>query len=128
MERLVEEAFGRPWRRLAPIEAGWLPAVELFERAGTLVLRAELPGMKREDISVEVTGETLTVAGERKAEQEIKEQDYERCERSYGAFRRLIALPAGVDTSQIAATYQDGVLEVTLPKAKGQEPAKIAVQ
>jgi HSP20 family protein len=128
MERLVEEAFGRPWRRLAPVEAAWLPAVELFAREGTLVLRAELPGMTRADISVEVTDETLAITGERKAEQEIKEHDYYRCERAYGALRRMIALPAGVDTGQIAATYKDGVLEVTLPKTKGQEPARITVQ
>lgn len=128
MDRLFEEIFGRPWRRLAPVEAAWLPAVELFEREGKLVLRAELPGMKREDITIEVTDDTLTITGERKAEKEIKEQDYYRCERSYGTFRRQIALPMGVDKAQIKATYKDGVLEVTLPKAKGQEPTKIAIQ
>jgi HSP20 family protein len=84
--------------------------------------------MKREDITVEVADHTLTIAGERKTEQEVKEKDYYRCERSYGSFRRAIALPAGVEKGQIAATYKDGILEVTLPKAKGQEPAKIAVQ
>jgi HSP20 family protein len=128
MDRLFAEAFGRPWRQLAPVEGAWLPTVELFEREGTLVLRAELPGMKREDIAVEVTDNTLIIAGERKTEQEVKEKDYYRCERSYGSFRRAIALPTGVDTDQIAATYKDGILEVTLPKAKGQEPAKIAIQ
>ena len=65
MDRLFEEAFGRPWRRLAPVEEAWLPAVELFEREGMLVLRAELPGMKREEITVEVADHTLTIAGER---------------------------------------------------------------
>jgi HSP20 family protein len=128
MEQLFEETFGRPWRQLAPTEGTWLPAMELFERDGKFVVRTELPGMKREDITVEVTDHTLTIAGERKAEKEVKEKDYYRCERSYGSFRRAIALPATVDKAQIAATYMDGMLEVTLPKTKGQEAAKITVQ
>jgi HSP20 family protein len=102
--------------------------MELFERDGKFVVRTELPGMKREDITVEVTDHTLTIAGERKAEKEVKEKDYYRCERSYGSFRRAITLPATVDKAQIAATYKDGMLEITLPKTKGQEAAKIAVQ
>jgi HSP20 family protein len=127
MDRLFEETFGRPGRQTAPVEGAWLPAVELFERAGTLVLRAELPGLKREEITVEVTDHTLTIAGERKAEQEVKEQTYYRCERSYGSFQRAITLPAGVEPGQIAATFKDGILEVTLPKATGPAATKVAI-
>lgn len=126
MDRLFEETFGRSGRT-TPVEGAWMPAVELFEREGTLVMRAELPGLKREDITVEVTDHTLTVAGERKAEQEVKERNYYRCERSYGSFQRSITLPAGVEQGQIAATFKDGILEVTLPKAKGPAATKVAI-
>lgn len=127
MERLFEDTFGSPRRPMAMATA-WLPAVEVFEREGQVVMRADLPGLKREEITVEVTDGSLTIAGERKVEQEIKEQDYYRCERSYGTFRRTIPLPTGVEKGKIAATYKDGVLEVTLPKAKGPEATKVAIQ
>jgi HSP20 family protein len=128
MDRLFEETFGRSWRQTAPQATAWLPAVEVFEKDGKLTVRAELPGLKREDITIEVMDDTLMLSGERKTEHEVKEQDYYRCERAYGSFRRAIGLPAGVDKSQIKAVYTDGVLEVTLPKAKGQEPTKVHIQ
>lgn len=127
MDRLFGETLGWPMRQTVPVEGTWLPAVELFEREGKLVLRAELPGLKREDITVEVTDHTLTISGERKTEQEVKEQNYYRCERSYGAFQRSIALPTGVEQGQIEATFKDGILEVTLPKAKGPAATKVAI-
>lgn len=119
MDRLFEETVGQSGRQTPP--------VELFERAGTLVLRAELPGLKREEISVEVADHTLTIAGERKAEQAVEERHDYRCERSYGSFQRSITLPAGVEPGQIAATFQDGILEVTLPKATGPAATKVAI-
>jgi len=76
--------------------------------------RAELPGMKEEDIDVSLVGDTLTIKGERKAETEVKEEDY-CCERSYGSFSRSIVLPSTVDTKKIEASYEDGVLEIRLP-------------
>lgn len=127
MDRLFGETLGWPMRQMAPVEGTWLPAVELFEREGKLVLRAELPGLKREDITVEVTDHTLTISGERKTEQEVKERNYYRCERSYGAFQRSIALPTGVEQGQIEATFKDGILEVMLPKAKGPAATKVAI-
>jgi HSP20 family protein len=127
MERLFEETFGaRRWPTATAMP--WLPAVEVFEREGTIVVRADLPGLKREEITVEVTDGSLMIAGERKVEQEIKEKDYYRSERSYGAFRRAIPLPTGVEKGKIAATYKDGVLEVTMPKAKGAEATKVTIQ
>jgi len=132
MERHFQDIFGRPflpsvWRRL-PLEVrGWSPAIEVFEKKDKYVVKAELPGMKEEDIDVSVEGDTLTIKGERKAESEVKEEDYYCCERSYGSFSRSIAVPSNVDAKKIEASYEDGVLEVSLPKAPEVKPKKISV-
>ena len=132
VERRFEDIFGRPflpaaWRRLRMEERGWAPAIEVFDKEDKYVVKAELPGMKEEDIDVSVVGDTLTIKGERKAESEVKEEDYYCCERSYGSFFRSIALPPNVDTKKIEASFEDGVLEVSLPKAPEVKPKKIAV-
>jgi len=132
MERHFEDIFGRSllpsaWRRVPATEMGWAPAIEVFEKEDNFVVKAELPGMKQEEIDVSVIGDTLTIKGERKAESEVKEEDYYCCERSYGSFSRSIALPSNVDANKIAASYEDGVLEVSLPKAPEVKPKKIAV-
>jgi HSP20 family protein len=132
MERRLEDVFGRPflpaiWRRVPMVEMGWAPAIEVFEKEDRFVVKAELPGMKEEDIDVSVVGNTLTIKGERKAESEVKEEDYYCCERSYGSFSRSIALPSSVDAKKIEADYEDGVLEINLPKAPEVKAKKIAV-
>ncbi len=131
MERRFEDIFGRPfapavWRRF-PAEMGWAPPIEVFEKEDKFIVKAEIPGMKEEDIDVSVVGDTLTIKGERKAETEVKEEDYYCCERSYGSFSRAISLPSTVDAKKIEASYEDGVLEVTLPKAPEVKPKKISV-
>jgi len=133
MERRFEDIFGRPflpamWRRIPVVEMGWAPAIEVFEKEDKFVVKAELPGMKEEDIDVSVVGDTLTIKGERKAETEVKEEDYYCCERSYGSFSRSIALPSSVDAKKIDASYEDGVLEVSLPKAPEVKAKKVAVK
>ena len=90
-------------------------------------MKAELPGMKEEDIDVSLVGDTLTVRGERKAETEVQEEDYHCCERRYGSFVCSITLPSNVDVKNIGASYDDGVLEVSLPKAAEVKPKKIVV-
>ncbi len=132
MERRFEDIFGRPflpavWRRIPMVEMGWAPAIEVFEKEDKFVVKAELPGMKEEDIDVSAVGDILTIKGERKAESEVKEEDYYCCERSYGSFSRSIALPSSVDAKKIEASYEDGILEVTLPKTPEVKAKKIAV-
>ena len=132
MGQRFEEFFGRPflpttWRRL-PVEGReWAPAIEMFEKEDKFVVKAELPGMKDEDIDISVVGDTLRIKGERQSEREVKEEDYHCCERSYGSFFRSIALPSTVDANRIEANYDEGVLEVILPKAIEVKPKKIAV-
>jgi HSP20 family protein len=91
------------------------------------VVRADLHGVKEEDIDVSIEGDMLTIKGKKESESEVKEESYYCCERSYGSFYRSIALPATVDSKKIEASYEDGVLEVSLPKAAEVKPKKVAV-
>jgi HSP20 family protein len=132
MERRFDEIFGRAfqprvWRRLPVEERGWAPAIEMFEKEDRFVVKVELPGMKEKDLDVSVVGDNLTIKGERKAESEVKEEDYYCCERSYGSFFRSIDLPSNVDAGKIEANFEDGVLEINLPKAAEVKPKKIAI-
>jgi len=132
LERRFEDIFSRPllpsiWRRLPMEERGWAPAIEIFEKEDKYVVKAELPGMKQEDIDISLVGDTLSIKGQREAESEVKEEDYYCCERSYGSFFRSIALPSNVDAKKIEASYEDGVLEVSLPKAPEVKPKKVSV-
>jgi len=132
MGRRFEDVFDRSLlpavlRHLPLEERGWVPAIEVFEKEDKYVVKAELPGMKEEDIDVSVVGDTLTIKGERKAESEVKEEDYYCCERSYGSFFRSMALPSNVDAKKVEASYEGGVLEVSLPKAAEVKPKKISV-
>jgi HSP20 family protein len=99
----------------------------VFEKEDKFIAKAELPGMKREEIDVSVVGDTLTIKGERKTESEAKEEDYYCCERCYGSFFRSITLPTIVGTENIEATYEDGILKVNLPKAAEAKPKKVGI-
>jgi HSP20 family protein len=132
MERRFDDMLSWPllpavWRRIPTMEMGWAPAIDVFEKEDKFVVKAELPGMKEEDIDISVVGDTLTIKGERKAESEVEEEDYYYCERSYGSFSRSIAIPSNVDAKKIEANYNDGVLEVSLPKTPEVKPKKISV-
>jgi HSP20 family protein len=126
-ERRFDDLFGRPLSRLPVEEKGWMPALDVFEKEDRFVVKAELPGMKEDDIDVSVVGDTLSIKGEKKTETEINEEDYYRCECSYGSFYRSIPIPSNVDANKIEASFEDGVLEVALPKSAKVKPKKIAV-
>jgi len=104
-----------------------MPAIDIYEKEDKYIVKAELPGMKEEDIDVSVVGDTLTIKGERKTEEEVKDEDYYRCERAYGSFMRSISLPSEVEADKIEAKYEDGVLEVSLPKAAEVKPKRVTV-
>jgi HSP20 family protein len=133
MERLMDEfSAGWPfrlwWRRIPAEEIVWAPSLDMYEKEDSFIVRAELAGVKKEDIDISITGDTLTIKGERKASAEVKDEEYHRCEVCYGSFSRSITMPAAVDMSKIEATYVDGILEVRLPKAKEAVPAKIEIK
>ncbi len=109
-------------------QESWLPAVDVFDTKDAVVLKAELAGMDPDDIEIEVEDNVLTIKGERKFEEKVDDERYYRVERRYGSFSRSIALPQGVKADDIQATYEDGVLEVRVPKAEEEKPKKIAVK
>ena len=104
------------------------PAVDIFERGDDLVLRAEIPGVRKEDLDLRVEANVLTLRGERARDDSVSEENYHRVERSYGSFLRSFTLPTSVDASHIEAHYQDGILEVVLPKAEDAKPKRIEVK
>ena len=106
----------------------WFPAVDIYENANQeIVLKAELPGIVREDIDVRVENNTLTLRGERKRDTEVKQEQFHRVERSYGSFSRSFSLPSRIDTDQVRAEFNDGVLAITLPVKAEAKPRQIEV-
>lgn len=126
MDRLIQDfglthapaldaaAARNPWRQSSTFAQSWAPAIETFRRGDRLVIRADLPGLSKDDVKVEVEGDLLSISGERHAEHEEDHEDYYRSERSYGRFYRAIPLPDGVQADDCNASFRDGVLEVTL--------------
>ena len=106
----------------------WAPPVDIFERQDHLVIRAEVPGVQKEDMDVRIENGVLTLHGERKQETDLKEENTHRMERVYGAFTRSFSLPTSVDAAKVTATYRDGVLEVTVPKAETAKPKSIEIK
>jgi HSP20 family protein len=106
----------------------WVPAMDLVETEDSFVLKADLPGLSEGDVNVEVEDKVLTVSGERKAEHEDEREGYVRVERSYGSFHRSLTLPEGIDAEAVQATFENGVLEVRIPKPKERKPRKVAIQ
>jgi HSP20 family protein len=116
-------------RRLADMPTKWTPKIDVFGQNGSIIVKAEVPGVPKESMDVYVEDGDLVIRGERKAEKEVKETDFYRMERSYGSFYRRLPLPEGVDPKAIEANYADGVLEVKVPKPAMPEPkpTKIAI-
>jgi HSP20 family protein len=127
MNRLFEDA-GRGLRTDEPVSTTtWSPAVDIFETEGDIVVKAELPGMERKDISLHLENNVLTLRGERRFEKETKEENYHRIERSYGGFSRSFSIPSMVDEEKIRADYKDGVLKIVLPKKEQAKPKQIRI-
>lgn len=106
----------------------WMPAVDIYESENhEVVIKAELPDVKKEDIGVTVENNVLTLTGERKQEESVKREQFQRVERRFGSFSRSFSLPATVNASQIAASYKDGVLTVRLPRREEAKPKQITV-
>jgi HSP20 family protein len=128
MDRLFDESFVRPWGgRLAPTEGAGL-AVDMYETDEDVIVETALPGIDPGDVDVSVTGNTLTIKGETKAEEEVDEGDYIYRERRFGAYSRSLTLPVGVEADKAEAEYESGVLRLRLPKVEEAKPKAIQVR
>lgn len=131
LESEMDRMFGRrfpfmqPLRRMgAAMGQGWSPSTDVYEKDGLIVVKAELPGVNKEDISVTLESGDLVIKGERQSEEEVEEESYYRMERFSGSFYRRVPLPEGVDEDRISAEYKDGVLEIRVPKpSRGDDVA-----
>lgn len=109
-------------------KANWAPAIDVYEENDKLVVKADLPGVKPEDVEVKVTPTHLVIKGQREDKSEVKKEQFYRFERSYGAFERVIPLPDDIKQEEVAAAYKNGVLEVTLPRTQTAKPKEIKVE
>ena len=128
VNRLFDSVAGRPMAGAPAAGRSWMPAVDMHETKDDLVLRAEVPGVREKDVAVSITGDLLTIRGERRWEDESKDQKFLHVERVYGQFERMIQLPLAVQTDKVKASYRDGVLEIKLPKAEELKPREIKIE
>ena len=135
MDRMLEDFFGRrvrPWwpeRFFRPDEMEVRPpVVDVFEEKEDIVVKAELPGMDKDNIEVNLTDHTLTIKGEKKKEEEVKKENYYRAERSYGSFLRTLQLPTEVKSDAVKAAFKNGILEIRMPKTEEAKSKEIKVK
>jgi HSP20 family protein len=137
IERMYEEFWAEPllprlwrkfpkWRRLKELEE-LSPAVDMYDKKDEIVIKAEIPGIEKENLHIAIVDSTLTIKGEVKKEEEVKDEEYYRRERAFGSFSRDITLPVMVQSDQANATFHDGILEIHLPKAEEAKAKEIEV-
>lgn len=133
MDRLFEEFFTpvtgrrRGWP-MKPETGVIIPNIEMFDRKDEVVVRAELPGVTKEDIDLTITKDSLTLRGEMKKEEEVKQENCYISERSYGSFTRTIAMPVEIENEKASASFKEGVLEIVMPKREEARPKEIKIQ
>ena len=121
------EGFFSDWG-LTPTTTTWSPRVEMFDKGDNIVINAELPGIDPKDVDIKVTSDAVTIRGETKREEEVKDEDYYRCERFYGTFTRTIPLPVNIDTGKVKASYKKGILKLTLPKVEEEKEKSVKIE
>lgn len=127
MDRLLERFFESPWDEV-PALGQWRPPVDVTEGKDAITVKAELPGVEPKEIGVSLEGDTLVIKGEKRQETEEKDERHHRLERSWGAFMRSVRLPEPVDATKVTATFKNGVVTVTLPKAPGAKGTTIPIK
>jgi HSP20 family protein len=129
INRIFGEAYTRRGDDDVTNRGDWIPPVDIYQNdRQEIVIKAEMPGLRREDIDLRVENNTLTLKGERKRESEVKDEAYHRVERVHGVFARSFSLPATVDANKVSADYKDGILTVVLPMREEAKPRQIQVQ
>jgi HSP20 family protein len=127
MDRLFDRFFESPWAELQAL-GDWTPPLDVAEGKDAVTVKAELPGVDAKDVAVSLEGDLLTIKGEKEQKKEEKDERQHRVERSWGAFMRTVRLPAPVDGSKVTATFKNGVITITLPKAPGAKGTTIPVK
>jgi HSP20 family protein len=128
MNRMFDSFFNRGAQEEDSVITNWTPAVDIAERDDEYLVKVELPGVSKDDVKITLESNILTIRGEKKQEKETKKENYHRVERSYGSFQRSFTLPTTVKNEKIDATYKEGVLMVSLPKAEEAKPKQIEVK
>jgi HSP20 family protein len=129
MREAMEKAFSRLPKIFDRSQLGdWLPAVDVYEEGNNIVVKADLPGVLKENTTVLVSDQEVTIKGKTSREEEVKGKDYYRSERVYGSFSRTIPLPVTVDREKAKASFKDGVLEITVPKAKSAKTNRVEIK
>ncbi len=126
VNRLFDSVFGRP----ASVSAGermWAPLSDMYETKDDLIVTFELPGVRETDVNVSITGDVLTLKGERRAERDVKDEGYHRLERVYDKFERSMSLPVTAQADKVKATYRDGILKIRVPKVEEVKPQEIKI-
>ena len=126
----IDRLFDAPlaeFARASQLLSGWTPPLDIFEDKDNVVVKAELPGMKKEEIEISLHDGSLSISGERKSESKHEDAETYRSERFFGRFQRTVSLPTSVDSNKVKAQYKDGVLTVTLPKSEEAKPKQIDV-
>lgn len=128
MDRLFDDSFVRPSRLTTAFDEGTDLPVDMYQTDDSVVVKASVPGIKPEEVEVTITGDTLTIKGETRTAEEVKRDNYFRREISYGAFNRSILLPNSLQTDKAEATFENGVLTLTIPKAEETKPRQIKIK
>ncbi len=132
LQNRINRIFGGSFFRESSVDDDlslqhWNPVVDIYDNDEKVVIKADLPGLSKDDITIDLKNRVLTVQGERSFENEVKEESYYRRERNYGKFCRAFNIPAEVDSDQINAEFKDGVLKIDIPKPKEQRPKQITI-
>jgi len=128
MDRLFEDRFFSPYRSLTLDTEGMAPRIDAYQTDKEVVVKASLPGVKPEDVDISIDGGYLTIKGETKGEEKVEEEDYIYREHRHGVFSRTLALPDGLVPDKAQASFEDGILNLTIPKAKQAQPKKIKIK
>jgi HSP20 family protein len=128
INRLFDITLGRSaFDHAGLFDGEWAPAIDVYENDDKVVVKTELPGLSEKDIEVDILGDTLTIKGEKRKEEEKKDKHYHRVERTYGSFHRTVTLPGMVESEKAKASFKNGVLEITIPKKEEAKPRQVKV-
>jgi HSP20 family protein len=127
MNRLFNDFFSQSPAKSERGDVIWDPLVDISETENEIVVHAEIPGMKKEDVKINIQDNVLTISGEKKRVESEKEHNYHRIERAYGCFERSFSLPSSIELDKVKATYKDGILTISLPKTTEEKPKEVSI-